>query len=198
MPLETGPYTKEFVQPGTQQVLSFEDQRTVGGGVDSSYENAAARITDLGNGLAYCEAKHGGVYGGGGSYRDTLVTSDGANLSTNLPDSFVGFNVPGPIRSGYGLNAELWLIDTKKSRILALDYTKPLAAYFLPNTVQAVIDDWPTCSAPRHTRQCNVLFTDGHAEPKFPDQITRRSATTARTTGNRNTNKDVHARRLLC
>ncbi len=175
MAIESNQFASVSFESSTAQYMSLEDQRSSGG--DCSYNNAWAAMVDLPNGKPQVWAAHGGA-----AYQFPLVTSDGGVLSPRLPDGSISgsatsggsplYTVPGPIMSGYGLNSQLYQISATKTRILALDYIQPLAMFFPPYTATCVIADyWPYSRAPRHNGQCNVLFTDGHAQSMFPDTI---------------------------
>ena len=55
------------------------------------------------------------------------------------------------------------------TKVLALDYHRTLADVVGPGAPGR--EAWPTDVAPRHFGCANVLFFDGHVEPRQPDAI---------------------------
>ena len=98
MPLKMGCTPRSSCSPGRDRYSALKINARWGAASTLVTKNAAARITDLGNGLAYCEAKHGGVNGAAGR-TGILWSPPTARISALIcRNSFVGFNVPGPIR----------------------------------------------------------------------------------------------------
>jgi prepilin-type N-terminal cleavage/methylation domain-containing protein/prepilin-type processing-associated H-X9-DG protein len=67
----------------------------------------------------------------------------------------------------YGMNARAHRMQHDSGKVLMVDYHKRVAEVVGLNHK----DLWPESVAPRHAGRCNVLFVDGHVEPRSPDEI---------------------------
>jgi prepilin-type N-terminal cleavage/methylation domain-containing protein/prepilin-type processing-associated H-X9-DG protein len=162
MPFELGPYSIYVTPPTATHIeLTYEDIRPLGGDMD--YNDFYSTQDDLGGGKGTLK-----VWKGSAGYTYNIINCDGEILYSNVT-SAVTFDIPS-IKSSYGFNAQFYEMTAGQRRIMALDYEKPLAYYF-GAAVSIPTDNWPTSVGARHQRKCNVLFTDGSAQPMFPDEI---------------------------
>jgi len=71
----------------------------------------------------------------------------------------------------YGMNSRAFrMADQDNGRIAFLDY-QALDAKVVGHSIGQLGASWPAENAPRHFQQQNVVFADGHVEPKRPDAI---------------------------
>lgn len=161
MPFEEGPYTQVRAMTATMLELGYEDIRPMGGDMD--YDDFYSRQVDLGEGNSRLT-----VWKGTAGYTFNVIDADGLLLLSNVT-SAVSVDLKG-IKSSYGFNSQFYEMTVGQRRIMALDYDKPMAAYFNFNP-SVPPDNWPTWAGVRHSKRCNVLFTDGSAMPMYPDEI---------------------------
>ena len=152
---------------GSSYYLAFEDIRPGGGDMDFNdiviHVNVDSDgVTELS--LGYSSAGYGfDLVSGGSIIQAGLKNFNGTIRLANFPTSY-GMNV-----------AAQALGDSGKGRsILMLDYCRSVANCAGPDAV----DNWADWTVDngrvvfaRHSRQANVLYTDGHVDRKHPFEI---------------------------